>query len=137
MRNFLIPELLIAAGLMLVLGCNEPPRHQVAVSPPPIPENQPDGQQPKLDEIRPLDTGESEVVEPGRGEDPPTISEVTTASDNNNSSNIYRVKRGDTFWKIAKTQLGDGQRWREIAKFNPNVDKNKLRVGQSIRLPEK
>jgi len=136
MRNLLITELLIVAGLMLIIGCNEPP-HQVEMSPPQISEGEPDGQQPKLEEIRPLDAGESDVVEPGRGEDPPTITEVTTNSQNNNSSIIYRVKHGDTFWKIAKTQLGDGQRYREVLKLNPNVDPRALRIGQPIRLPKK
>lgn len=135
MRNFFIPGLLIASSLMLTAGCNEPPQHQVVMNSPPIPEIQPDNQ-PKLKEIRPLDTGEPEVFQPLHGEDPPTISEVT-ATPENDSFNMYWVKRGDTFWKIAKTQFGDGQRWREIAKLNPNVDKNKLRVGQPIRLPEK
>lgn len=136
MRNLLISELLIASGLMFIIGCNEPQQHQVAIAPPTIPDNQSDGQQPMLDEIRPLDTGESEVSEPQRGEDPPTISEATTASEYG-SSNMYKVKRGDTLWRIAKTQLGDGQRYREILKLNPNVEARKLRVGQPIRLPEK
>ena len=30
----------------------------------------------------------------------------------------YTVKKGDCLWNIAKTYLGSGTRWQEIAKLN-------------------
>ena len=47
----------------------------------------------------------------------------------------YTVRKGDTLWKIAAEQLGDGQRWREIVSANPGLEPKKLAVGQSLRLP--
>lgn len=48
----------------------------------------------------------------------------------------YKIAPGDTFSKIAKTQLGDASRWREIQALNPNVDVRMLRVGMEIKLPQ-
>ena len=33
----------------------------------------------------------------------------------------YRIKKGDTLWKIAKKKLGAGKRWKEIYKLNKKV----------------
>jgi hypothetical protein len=48
----------------------------------------------------------------------------------------YKIAPGDTFSKIAKTQLGDASRWREIQALNPTVDVRMLRVGMEIKLPQ-
>lgn len=48
----------------------------------------------------------------------------------------YRIQNGDSLWKIAARQLGDGERWKEIAALNPKLDPNRLIVGRSIALPE-
>jgi len=49
----------------------------------------------------------------------------------------YVVKAGDNLSKIAKEQLGDANRWTEIAELNkaevPNP--NALKVGQELKLP--
>jgi nucleoid-associated protein YgaU len=49
----------------------------------------------------------------------------------------HTVKKGDSLWKIAKAELGDGGRWKEI--FELNKDKLKtpeaLRDGMQLRLP--
>lgn len=49
----------------------------------------------------------------------------------------YEVKRGESLWKIAKKELGDGNRYIEIAKLN-NLASNmgNLRVGQKLLLPK-
>jgi len=47
----------------------------------------------------------------------------------------YVVRSGDSLWKIAQSVLGDGERWREIAKLNPGLDAGRLAVGRSIVLP--
>ena len=47
----------------------------------------------------------------------------------------YKVKSGDSWWKIANEQLGSGAKYAELAKFN-NMDANKtLYAGQTINLP--
>lgn len=45
---------------------------------------------------------------------------------------VSRIRR--TY--IARAQLGDGQKWRQIASANPGINPNNLKVGQSITIPE-
>ena len=50
----------------------------------------------------------------------------------------YRVQSGDSFYKIAKTQLGDASRWKEIFELNKKVvhaDPKRLQTGQILVLP--
>jgi nucleoid-associated protein YgaU len=51
----------------------------------------------------------------------------------------YVVQDGDSLWKIATTQLGNGARYEEIAKLNADVltDSDALKVGARLRLPSK
>lgn len=51
-------------------------------------------------------------------------------------SRSYVIKSGDTLEQIARAQLGDGQKWRQIASANPGINPNNLKVGQSITIPE-
>ena len=53
---------------------------------------------------------------------------------------IYTVKSGDTLTKIAQKYLKDGLRYKEIYNLNKKVigpDKNKIKVGQKLRLPRR
>ncbi len=45
------------------------------------------------------------------------------------------MQKGDTFKAIARRELGDGERWKEIADLNPGIPASKLAVGQVLRLP--
>ncbi len=48
-----------------------------------------------------------------------------------------RVQRGDSLWRIAARNLGDGKAWRRIADANPQIaDPNRIHIGDVIRLPE-
>lgn len=47
----------------------------------------------------------------------------------------YVVGSGDSLWKIAQRTLGDGERWRDIAKLNPSINPDKLLVGAKLVLP--
>jgi LysM repeat protein len=49
----------------------------------------------------------------------------------------YTVQNGDTYYSIAQSQLGDGNRYKEIEQLNPNVPENALPVNQPINVPEK
>lgn len=51
------------------------------------------------------------------------------------SGKTYTVKRGDTLSAIAARQLGNSNRWREIADMNGIRDPRTLKVGQVLRLP--
>jgi len=48
------------------------------------------------------------------------------------------VRPGDSLWAIAKRELGDGSRWREIYEANRDVigpDPNVIQVGMTLRIP--
>lgn len=47
----------------------------------------------------------------------------------------YQIKKGDTFWGIAKKKLGNACRWEEIQKLNPLVKPKELRPGSVIIIP--
>lgn len=48
----------------------------------------------------------------------------------------YTVKQGDTLWKIALSQLGDGERWQEIAEANDiPIDNPEVEIGQELTIP--
>lgn len=46
----------------------------------------------------------------------------------------YTVKKGDCLWSIAKRELGDGTKYKEIAQKNGISDPNKIYPGQVLRL---
>lgn len=48
---------------------------------------------------------------------------------------VHTVKQGDTLWAMAIKYLGNGNRWREIAKANKIMDPRSLRIGQKITIP--
>ncbi|MEE8106447.1 MAG: LysM peptidoglycan-binding domain-containing protein [Planctomycetota bacterium] len=47
----------------------------------------------------------------------------------------YRVKEGDSFWTIAKHQLGDAMRGNEIQNLNPRVSPKRMRPGMVLKIP--
>ena len=52
----------------------------------------------------------------------------------------YTVKSGDSLWRIAKEQLGNGSRYQELYDLNAealNHNPDNLRIGQKLLLPDK
>ncbi len=47
----------------------------------------------------------------------------------------YTVRSGDSFYRIAETELGSSARWKEIAAANPDVDPLRMREGMVVRIP--
>lgn len=66
---------------------------------------------------------------------PTTLDEPTTAR----KDKTYQIASGDTFWKIAKREYGDGSLAEALKTYNAGrIGKNgQLRVGASLLLPEK
>lgn len=50
------------------------------------------------------------------------------------AATTYTVKKGDCLWNIAKKQLGDGTKYKEIAQKNGITDPNKIYPGQVLKL---
>ncbi len=48
----------------------------------------------------------------------------------------HEVKPGETLFGIARAELGDGNRWTEIARLNGIGEDARIRVGDRLRLPE-
>ena len=51
----------------------------------------------------------------------------------------YKVKTGDSFYKIAKEQLGNAERWKELLALNKTLvhgDPTQLQPGQTLVLPD-
>jgi nucleoid-associated protein YgaU len=55
------------------------------------------------------------------------------------AGSVYVVKEGDSLWKIAATQLGDGNRYKEIVKANSNIlsSEDDIAVGMQLKMPAK
>ena len=51
------------------------------------------------------------------------------------SSGYYTVKKGDGLRAIAREQLGDESRWKEIVAANPGLKADNIHVGEKLRLP--
>lgn len=49
----------------------------------------------------------------------------------------YTMVSGDSLWKVAKTQLGDGNRWTEIQGLNniSDAELKRLPIGKVLKLP--
>jgi nucleoid-associated protein YgaU len=132
---------IIALLLACMLGCQNGPKHEVQTGP----AAQSPSEKPPLNGPRPLDTGPREESGEFRGETPPTltqsgVSDMTAAQPSEQEKPIgrvtYVIQQGDTLWKIASQELGDGKRWKEITELNPGLEPNSLRVGQEIIIPK-
>jgi nucleoid-associated protein YgaU len=49
----------------------------------------------------------------------------------------YTVKPGDSFWRIAQQQLGDGSRYNEVAQLNGMTAASVIHPGNVLKLPSK
>ncbi|MGA2323588.1 MAG: LysM peptidoglycan-binding domain-containing protein [Sedimentisphaerales bacterium] len=55
------------------------------------------------------------------------------------SGSVYVVKEGDSLWKIAASQLGDGNRYKDIVKLNSDIlsSEDDIAVGMQLKMPAK
>ncbi len=54
----------------------------------------------------------------------------------NKAERRYKIKSGDTLSSIAEDFYGEERKWTVIAKANPKLNPNRLRVGEEIVLPD-
>lgn len=66
-----------------------------------------------------------------------TVQEPPRETSSAPQSSNYTVKSGDCLWNIAKKQLGDGSRWKEIYELNKDKIKNPNLIypNQSLTIP--
>jgi len=69
--------------------------------------------------------------------DKKTIAKASPRPNDKQPPKTYTLRSGDTLWKVAKSQLGNGDRWREIQKLNGISDAQlkKLSAGKILKLP--
>lgn len=60
--------------------------------------------------------------------------EKTRETDNKETASTYTVKKGDCLINICKKELGDANKWKEIAKLNNLENANKIYPGQVLKL---
>ena len=65
-------------------------------------------------------------------------SRTTTPTISTAGAKEYTIKDGDSLWKIAANELGNGIRYEEILKLNPGMTKDsRLTIGDKIKIPAK
>ena len=84
------------------------------------------GYGPRYNEIMSLNGMTTDMIYPGQ------ILKISI--DKSVSPKIYTVKSGDTLWKIARENLGDGRRYADIITLN-NLNNTDIKVGQRLSLP--
>ena len=60
-----------------------------------------------------------------------------SADERKEQSGQYVVREGDSLWRIAAEQLGDGSRYKEIGELNVDIleDEDSLALGMRLRMP--
>ena len=67
-----------------------------------------------------------------------SVNKARPTSNNAPSGGTYTVKKGDSLWKIAASQLGSGSKWNKIYEANKSViggNPNKIYPGQVLTIP--
>lgn len=63
------------------------------------------------------------------------FSAASTGTPDTSVQRTYTVQKGDSFWRIAKTQLSDGSRYKELAEYNGMAVTDTIYAGQVLKLP--
>lgn len=89
----------------------------------------------------PAPTGDRATVPTGLGDAPvpaaapaPAPKKAATGETGDASSRTYKVKSSDTLRSIARSQLKDERRWKEIVELN-HLGGDLIRAGQTLKLP--
>lgn len=63
-----------------------------------------------------------------------TATKTNTRASTKTTPKSVVVKKGDTLWNLCKQHLGDGSKYKEIAKLNNLANANLIYPGQTLRL---
>ena len=130
MRLATVLVLVSVVSVMFLAGCpNKPPTpapsNSVGYVTPPTGED--------LGSTTPPGAGTEHVITA-----PPVDPGPGAGAGDTSGGRSYTVKAHDGLMGIARTQLGNEHRWKEILALNPEIkDPNQLKVGQTIKLPAK
>ncbi|MFV0401112.1 MAG: LysM peptidoglycan-binding domain-containing protein [Oscillospiraceae bacterium] len=61
--------------------------------------------------------------------------QASTRSNDKPTASSYTVKPGDSFWRIAQQQLGNGSRYNELAQYNGMTFTATIHPGDVLKLP--
>ena len=76
-----------------------------------------------------------EAITAAAGENPADAPEGNSIPQD---TTLYTIKSGDSLWSIAQKQLGNGDRFKEILKLNPNISaESNLTIGSRLKIPIK
>jgi nucleoid-associated protein YgaU len=89
------------------------------------------------DSFEPVDSGTGLATEQTYVTAIPATVAVPPPASAEPAERTYVIQRGDNLWQIAKRELGDGQRWKEILAANPGLNEKSLPIGRKIVLPAK
>jgi nucleoid-associated protein YgaU len=82
-------------------------------------------------------TDEPTVEKDVKPEPPPQATAAETPEPAAGAVNSYTVQSGDTLWKIAEEQLGNGGRYKEIFEANRDLldSPDHILPGQELKIP--
>jgi nucleoid-associated protein YgaU len=66
---------------------------------------------------------------------PPEVYTPPPAAPASAGTGAYKVQKGDTLYSIARKELGNASRWKELASLNSLQKPYVIKVGQELKLP--
>lgn len=75
------------------------------------------------------------VMPPPPAPTPPAPAAAPAAPAAPTTGRTYIIKPGDSLWKISREVYGDGTKYEQIQKANPNIDPQLLKPGTTIVIP--
>jgi LysM repeat protein len=78
---------------------------------------------------------EQPVAKPAKKETKAAASNTKSAAAKTTGGKVHVVKSGESLWTIAKKELGDGSRWKEIQQLNGLAKPEAIKVGMKLKLP--
>lgn len=132
---------LCLAGLLAVsVGCNQVNRvykqdtgEVAAVPGPPVANPSYNAPPAEVDFVEPMNAGDEDAMLSAEVD---AIEPLPAAEPEPAPLKTYTIKKGDSYWKIAKAVYGDPLRMADIEAANPDIDPKKLTIGDEIVLPD-